>query len=73
VRDDPRENLHRVRCPVLVLSGARDRQIPVGDAFELARRLRGRLRVIADCGHLLLGERPDACCDAIEDFLASST
>jgi pimeloyl-ACP methyl ester carboxylesterase len=72
VRDDPRADLGRVRCPSLVLWGARDNQLPVEDAFDYARRLRARLRVIADCGHLLIGERPDACADAIEDFLASS-
>jgi pimeloyl-ACP methyl ester carboxylesterase len=72
VRDDPRADLDRVRCPSLVLWGARDHQLPVEDAFDYARRLRARLRVIADCGHLLIGERPDACADAIEDFLASS-
>ncbi len=72
VRDDPRPDLDRVRCPSLVLWGARDNQLPIEDAFDYARRLRARLRVIADCGHLLIGERPDACADAIEDFLASS-
>jgi pimeloyl-ACP methyl ester carboxylesterase len=72
VRDDPRAHLDRVRCPSLVLWGARDNQLPVEDAFDYARRLRARLRVIADCGHLLIGERPDACADAIEDFLAGS-
>jgi pimeloyl-ACP methyl ester carboxylesterase len=72
VRDDPRADLDRVRCPSLVLWGARDTQLPVADAFDYARRLRARLRVIADCGHLLIGERPVACADAIEDFLADS-
>lgn len=71
-RDDPRADLDRVRCPALVLWGARDSQLPVGDAFEYARRLRAPLRLIADCGHLLIGERPDACADAIESFLAAS-
>ena len=70
VRDDVRPDLDRVRCPVLVLWGARDNQLPVGDAFEYARRLRAPLRVIADCGHLLTGERPAACADAINGFLA---
>lgn len=69
VRDDPRLDLERVRCPALVLWGARDRQVPVDDAFEYARRLRAPLRTIADCGHLLVGERPDACAHAIADFL----
>jgi pimeloyl-ACP methyl ester carboxylesterase len=72
VRDDPRPDLDRVRCPSLVLWGARDNQLPVEDAFDYARRLRARLRVIADCGHLLIGERPDACADAIDDLLSDS-
>ena len=70
IRDDPRPDLDRVCCPSLVLWGARDNQLPIGDAFDYARRLRGRLRVIADCGHLLIGERPDVCADAINWFLA---
>jgi pimeloyl-ACP methyl ester carboxylesterase len=67
--DDPRQELEAVRCPVLVLWGAEDVQLPLGDAFEYTRRLRARLRVIPGCGHLLIGERPDACQRAIEDFL----
>jgi len=70
VRDDVRAELDRVRCPVLVLWGARDNQLPVDDAFEYARRLRAPLRVLADCGHLLIGERPAACADAITCFLS---
>jgi 2-hydroxy-6-oxonona-2,4-dienedioate hydrolase len=72
VRDDPRLDLERVRCPTFVLWGARDHQVPIDDGFEYARRLRAPLRVIADCGHLLIGERPDACADAICDFLAAA-
>jgi pimeloyl-ACP methyl ester carboxylesterase len=70
VRDDLRPDLGRVRCPALVLWGARDNQLSVEDAFDYARRLRARLRVIADCGHLLIAERPEACADAITEFLA---
>jgi pimeloyl-ACP methyl ester carboxylesterase len=68
-RDDPRQELEDVRCPVLVLWGAEDVQLPLDDAFEYTRRLRARLRVIPGCGHLLIGERPEACADAIETFL----
>src|SRR6184192_951141 len=68
-RDDPRQELEAVGCPVLVLWGAEDVQLPLDDAFEYTRRLRARLRVIPGCGHLLIGERPDACADAIEAFL----
>jgi pimeloyl-ACP methyl ester carboxylesterase len=70
-RDDPRRDLHEVACPCLVLWGARDNQLPVADAFDYARRLGAPLRMIAECGHLLIVERPDACLDAIERFLAA--
>jgi len=69
VKDDPRSDLHGIGCPALVLWGARDNQLPLDDAFDYARRLRAPLRIIPDCGHLLIGERPDACLDAIEGFL----
>jgi pimeloyl-ACP methyl ester carboxylesterase len=69
VRDDPRLELEAVRCPAFLLWGARDRQVPVSDAFEYARRLRAPLRVVADCGHLLVAERPDACADAVLEWL----
>jgi pyruvate dehydrogenase E2 component (dihydrolipoamide acetyltransferase) len=68
--DDPRPELGLVRCPSLVLWGAEDRQLPVDDGIEYARRLRAPLRVIADCGHLPIVERPDACLDAVERFLS---
>jgi pimeloyl-ACP methyl ester carboxylesterase len=73
VRDDPRRDLAGVRCPCLVLWGARDLQVPIGDAFEYARRLGAECRTIADCGHLLIGERPQAVVDAIESFLATTS
>jgi pimeloyl-ACP methyl ester carboxylesterase len=66
---DPRRELEGVHCPVLLLWGARDVMVPLADGFEFARRLRAPIRVIADCGHLLIGERPEACADAIETFL----
>jgi pimeloyl-ACP methyl ester carboxylesterase len=69
VRDDPRTDLGRVVCPSLVLWGARDHWVLLEDGFELARRLRAPLRLIPDCGHLLIGERPDACLDAFESFV----
>jgi pimeloyl-ACP methyl ester carboxylesterase len=71
-RDDPREELEQLDVPVLILWGSEDVQLPLDDAFEYARRLRAPLRVIAGCGHLLIGERPDACAHAIESFLASA-
>jgi pimeloyl-ACP methyl ester carboxylesterase len=43
--------------------------VPLRDAFEYARRLDAPLRVIADCGHLLIGERPRAVGAALAEFL----
>jgi esterase len=70
VASDPRTDLDRVTCPCLCLWGASDNWVPLKDGVEYARRLRAPLRVIADCGHLLIGERPDAVLDAIRGFLA---
>src|SRR3954454_6109723 len=69
VRTDPRRDLHRVDVPALVLHGARDRMVPLSDAFEYARRHDAPLRVIADCGHLLIGESPRAVVEAIAELL----
>lgn len=66
--DDPRLDLEQAACPVVLLWGARDAQLPLDDAFEYARRLRAKLRVVADCGHLVIGERPHACLDALEEL-----
>jgi pimeloyl-ACP methyl ester carboxylesterase len=68
---DPRGELDRVTCPCLCLWGASDRWVGPEDGMEYARRLRAPLRTIAGCGHLLIGERPDACLAAIHDFVDS--
>jgi pimeloyl-ACP methyl ester carboxylesterase len=67
---DPRTELDRVTCPCLCLWGASDNWVRLDDGMEYARRLRAPLRTIAGSGHLLIGERPDACLAAIDDFVA---
>lgn len=61
VRDDPRAYLDRVRCPALVVWGARDRLTPLEDGFELARLLPAPLRILPATGHLVIGECPREC------------
>jgi pimeloyl-ACP methyl ester carboxylesterase len=68
---DPRLELERVSCPCLCLWGTSDNWVPLQDGMEYARRLRAPLRAIADCGHLLIGERPDAVVAAIREHLGS--
>jgi 3-oxoadipate enol-lactonase len=70
VATDPRVDLGRVVCPCLCLWGADDNWVPLQDGMEYARRLGAPLRVIADCGHLSVGERPDVVTRAIGEFLA---
>jgi pimeloyl-ACP methyl ester carboxylesterase len=68
---DPRTELDRVTSPCLCLWGASDNWVKLEDGMEYARRLRAPLRAIAGCGHLLIGERADACLAAIRDFVAA--
>jgi len=70
VATDSRLDLERVACPCLCLWGAEDNWVPLQDGIEYARRLRAPLRSIAGCGHLLIGERPDAVLQAVREFLA---
>jgi pimeloyl-ACP methyl ester carboxylesterase len=71
VAADPRRDLHLVTCPCLCLWGTNDNWVPLADGMEYARRLRAPLRTIADCGHLLIGERPDAVLRAVREFVSS--
>jgi len=68
---DPRRDLHLITCPCLCLWGTNDNWVPLADGMEYARRLRAPLRTIADCGHLLIGERPDAVLRAVREFVSS--
>ena len=70
VGTDPRLELDKVQCPCLCLWGTNDNWVPLADGIEYARRLRAPLRTIADCGHLLIGERPDVVLRAFREFLA---
>jgi pimeloyl-ACP methyl ester carboxylesterase len=69
VRDDPRPDLDRVTCPVLLVWGARDRLVPLRDGFEYARRLRAPIRALPAAGHLVVGEQPGAVAALVGEFL----
>jgi pimeloyl-ACP methyl ester carboxylesterase len=67
------ELIDRVRQPVLVIHGARDRLVNV----NLARRAAGgrpnwRLAVFDDVGHAAQMEAPDRWVATVEDFLDST-
>ena len=61
----------RVRCPTLVMIAANDIMTPPKAGHELARLIAGsRTVTVADCGHMLVAEAPDAVLDALIDFCA---
>ena len=68
-RDDPRFGLHDVRCPTVLVWGARDLLVPLAAGFEYARRLRAPIRTVPAAGHLVIGERPAECAAIVEQFL----
>ncbi len=60
----------KVRCPVLLILGARDIMAPPKNAQALIAALSDR-RVVSlqDCGHALMAEQPDGVLDALRAFL----
>jgi pimeloyl-ACP methyl ester carboxylesterase len=60
-----------VRCPALVVNGARDQMAPPKGAQTLIAALPDvRVVTLADCGHAMMAEQPDAMLDALIRFLA---
>ena len=60
----------KVRCPALVILGARDIMAPPANARELIAALPdARVVTLAGCGHALMAEQPDAVLDALRAFL----
>jgi pimeloyl-ACP methyl ester carboxylesterase len=60
----------RVRCPVLLILGARDQMAPAKNAVALLDALGDkRVLTIPDCGHSLMTEAPDLVLDSLREFL----
>ena len=59
-----------VRCPTLILWGEQDRWIPIERGRQLQRAIPGsRFRAIADAGHLVQEDAPEAIVAALRSFL----
>lgn len=63
--------LQPVEFPVLIVHG-RDDPIPVASSTQAAERLRARLVVLDDCGHVPYVEQPAALFGAVDAFLAET-
>lgn len=67
------EAAQRVRCPALILIGARDSMTPPKIGGALADAITGsRTVTIPDSGHMMMAEAPDAVLDALIDFFGST-
>lgn len=66
-----RRLLARIRCPVLAIHGAQDRQVPADLAIAATRDQPGwELRVLPDVAHMAPVEAPEAWTALVADFLA---
>jgi pimeloyl-ACP methyl ester carboxylesterase len=62
-----------IRCPVSILWGSNDAWIPIERGRILAERIVGaRLREIANAGHLMQDDAPEAIVAALLDFLPNA-
>src|SRR3954464_9249976 len=62
------ESAAKVKCPVLMILGARDVMTPVRGTKELKEALKAKTAVIDFSGHSLMVEAPDATLDALIEF-----
>jgi pimeloyl-ACP methyl ester carboxylesterase/predicted glycosyltransferase len=68
-RRDQTELAKRVRCPVLVIHGNKDRIIPYADGKALAKITDGRLETVEGAGHLPQARKPVQVNLALREFI----
>lgn len=65
--------LKRLDVPTLILWGAKDRWVPVSDAFRFQNAIKGaKLEIFQNLGHNPMEEDPKATAAAVAAFLAST-
>ena len=70
-REDLRPHLAALACPTLVVGGLNDQLTPPDCSREMAAAIPGaRLHLLADCGHMLTWEQPQAVTQMLGDWLA---
>ena len=66
---DTLDRLHEITAPTLVVHGAADRMLPVGNATLIAERIAGsRLEILDGIGHVFWWERPELAADFVRDL-----
>lgn len=65
--------LRRMDVPTLIIWGAKDRWVPVGDAFRFQEDIKGaRLEIFENLGHNPMEEAPRATAAVVAAFLANA-
>ena len=68
---DVADGLAELRVPTMILAAADDQMTPAKDAESLRRSIAGsRLDLIAEAGHMMILEQPNAVARALDGFLA---
>jgi pimeloyl-ACP methyl ester carboxylesterase len=68
-------DLHRIRCPTLVLGGADDPMHPIESQADIAAALPAHLvqfERFADCGHAVVPDAPERAMAVIRDFIVGA-
>lgn len=64
------ERLGEIRCPTLVICGVDDGMVPPENSRQIASKIpHARLRLIPQCGHLPMLEKPEDVADLVAAFL----
>ncbi|XP_022939613.1 uncharacterized protein LOC111445455 isoform X1 [Cucurbita moschata] len=64
------QRLHKISCPVLIITGDSDRLVPSWNAVKLSQAIPGsHLEVIKHCGHLPHEEKVDEFVSIVQKFL----
>jgi pimeloyl-ACP methyl ester carboxylesterase len=58
-----------IRCPVLVLQGETDRMTPAKSAIAFAPKFKAETCLLANVGHMVMSEAPDAVTSAMRDIV----
>lgn len=69
---DQRERVHQITAPAWVIVGAKDKLTPVNYAHFLAGSIpAARLQIIAEAGHMVMLEQPNAVVHGLQQFFSA--
>jgi len=72
--DEIQDRLDEIRCPVTLLWGEQDAWVPLDRGRALAQRIVGAdLHTVADAGHLILEDAPEAVLATVFDALRETS